>query len=135
MAAKVAATPLPAYYTGVESAPGGPALIGDRFGEELVREPSGRMFLSGDKPVVANLMRGSKVFSHSETMKILSAPPKVASTPTVNVNNAFDVTKIVEAQEKTNALMKAMIQGVYRRPGVHKSNEAWADYLKRNGLN
>ncbi|GAF63641.1 hypothetical protein BTS2_0532 [Bacillus sp. TS-2] len=57
------------YATGTNFHPGGPAILGDGNGPELVRE--GRNWSIADLGVY-NLKRGAQVFTHEQTVKIMN---------------------------------------------------------------
>ncbi|WP_053070299.1 phage tail tape measure protein [Alkalihalobacillus pseudalcaliphilus] len=59
---------MPAYAKGTDHHPGGPALLGDGGGPELVRE--GRKWSIADLGVY-NLQRGAQVFTHEQSLKIV----------------------------------------------------------------
>lgn len=69
--AKVLSTPIPSFYTGTESAPGGFALVADRFGPELTVEPGGAMKYYSKPNTVTYLERGTRVFNAADTSKIM----------------------------------------------------------------
>lgn len=66
---------LPAYAKGTDGHPGGPAVVGDGGGEELIRTPDGRMFLSPATDTLVNLPRGTQVLPHRETKALLNMFP------------------------------------------------------------
>lgn len=59
--AKAIATPLPQYKDGTDNHIGGGAIVGDGFEKELIQEPSGKTYWSGDKPTKINIPKGTKV--------------------------------------------------------------------------
>lgn len=69
--AAILARPIPQFYEG-GTAPGGPIITGE-LGAELMREPSGKTYLS--KPF-ANVMHGvpagTQIFDHDSTMRMLA---------------------------------------------------------------
>lgn len=69
-AALVLARPLPQFYKGTTSSPEGPALVGER-GQELIKSPSGKMELTGNKAEVRYLEKGSVVYTATETKRML----------------------------------------------------------------
>ncbi len=69
-AALVTSRPIPQYYKGVEYSPEGPAIVGEH-GRELIKEPSGKMRLTGDNAEMTYLPRGSKVFTATATKDLL----------------------------------------------------------------
>ena len=70
-AATVSGIKLPAFAKGTDSAPGGLAIVGEK-GSELVVSPSGKASLTPGTATLTNLQRGSKVFTHEETTRILA---------------------------------------------------------------
>lgn len=61
----------PTYASGTNYHPGGPAIVGDGGGSELVQFPSGRTWLSPATDTLVDLPRGTKVLPHQETTKVL----------------------------------------------------------------
>ena len=64
----------PQYASGTKSHPGGLAIIDDGIGgRELVKTPSGKMFLGDNSgPKLVNLPKDSEVYSHNETESLLN---------------------------------------------------------------
>ena len=77
-------SPLHMYASGTQGHPGGPALLNDGNGPELVVD-RGRAFIAGGgRPTVMNLHRGAKVFSAGKTSALLgrsSIPAYAEGTP------------------------------------------------------
>jgi len=69
--AAIAAQPIPAYAEGTKDHPGGLAFVGDGGKRELILEPSGRVYLSDDKPQLVDMPRGSEVLNGAITENIL----------------------------------------------------------------
>lgn len=67
--AVVLAKPIPQFFKGTKNAPAGLAQVGEK-GPEL-RESKGKMFYY-DKPQVANLERGDKIYTADETRQMLA---------------------------------------------------------------
>ncbi|MGC4375931.1 phage tail tape measure protein [Fictibacillus sp. Mic-4] len=63
------------YAKGTDGHPGGPAIVGDGGGEELIRTPDGRTFLSPATDTLVNLPRGTQVLPHKETKALLNMFP------------------------------------------------------------
>jgi len=70
--ATILAKPLPQYAKGTNYSSGGAAIVGEK-GSELVVDPSGHSWLTGDSPEIVNLKRGSKIIPSEETKRIMSA--------------------------------------------------------------
>jgi hypothetical protein len=68
--ASIASKPIPQFFKGTDNAPGGLAMVGE-MGTELVVNPQGRMQLTPSSASLMNLEKGSKVFTHEETVKML----------------------------------------------------------------
>ncbi|MFO7257941.1 MAG: hypothetical protein DIU61_009610 [Bacteroidota bacterium] len=60
--ARVIATPLPRFAEGTDDAPGGLSVVGDAYRSELVREPSGKMWVTPNVPTVMNVPKHSIVY-------------------------------------------------------------------------
>lgn len=56
------ATPIPKYAKGTENHPGGVALVGDAGKSELVKYPTGELFITPNNPILVDLPKGAKVF-------------------------------------------------------------------------
>jgi Skp family chaperone for outer membrane proteins len=69
--AAIAAQPIPQFAKGIDSAPGGLAIVGER-GQEIVREIGGRVSLTPDRPTLMHVPKGSEVIPHDETMRMLA---------------------------------------------------------------
>lgn len=67
----LAAKPIPKYAVGVESHPGGPAIVGE-VGSELVQTKDGKSFLTPGTPTFMNLPKGAKVIPHDEVNQLLA---------------------------------------------------------------
>jgi hypothetical protein len=96
--ATVLSEPLPAYRKGVKGAKGGLSIMGEE-GIELVKEPSGKEWLTSDEPTIYNLTKGSDVFPSDETQKILAQQA---------FNNSFNIISLSE----TNNLLKSINKNV-----------------------
>lgn len=60
------------YASGTSSHPGGPALVNDGTGPELIVQRGGAFIANRGNPAIVNLQRGAKVFTAGETREILS---------------------------------------------------------------
>lgn len=67
--AAVLATPVPEFYKGTESAPGGLISVGER-GRELIQTREGKVLMANEPMITAGL-RGARIFSNPETEAIL----------------------------------------------------------------
>lgn len=68
----------PKYAQGTNFHPGGPAIVGDGGGPELIRYPNGGMSLSPGTDTRVNLPRGTEVLSHRKTVKYFNQVPAYA---------------------------------------------------------
>jgi hypothetical protein len=62
--------PLPQYKDGTLDHMGSKAVVGDGGERELVIEPSGKMYMTPNKPTVVDLPKHSKVFNQSMIMEL-----------------------------------------------------------------
>jgi hypothetical protein len=69
--AAIASQDIPKYFKGVDSHPGGKAVVGDKFGSELIGE-NGKWWLSPNKATTVDLAKGAQVIPHDESMRILA---------------------------------------------------------------
>lgn len=84
------------YAKGTNYHPGGPAIVGDGGGSELIRYPNGKMSLSPDTDTMMNLPRGTEVLSHRNTVKYLSQTPEYADG--VGFNGTPEKASLPEGQ-------------------------------------
>ncbi|WP_217588729.1 hypothetical protein [Lentibacillus saliphilus] len=74
-----AVAPLYAKGTPQSGHPGGPAIVGDGGGRELIQTPRGVTFLSpSTDTLIPDLPKGSHVIPHRETVRMLKSAPKYA---------------------------------------------------------
>lgn len=71
--AAIAAQPIPAFEKGTNYAPGGWAWVSEK-GREIVNEPDGTTYLTGDRPEMRFIPKGSKVIPNRETEKFIDQP-------------------------------------------------------------
>ncbi|MED4715430.1 hypothetical protein P9295_03335, partial [Bacillus badius] len=64
----------PKYAKGTDFHPGGPAIVGDGGGPELIRTPAGQVGLSPGTSTLVHLPRGTEVLPHRETNALMNAP-------------------------------------------------------------
>lgn len=64
--AKVIGTPLPQYFDGTDDHKGGYAIVGDKYGKELIVEPSGKTYFTPDTDTLVNLPAHSKVIPNKD---------------------------------------------------------------------
>jgi len=136
--AKVALTPIPQYFTGIESSPEGFAKVGER-GAEIRVEPSGEMSLTPGKETLTYLKEGTKIIPAHETKALLHNQKedlekysKPGAFEVSSLNNTYrkGVTDIVKAinskpTQHTNITREGFKWGV-------KMGKNWTKYLNRN---
>lgn len=64
---------IPQYANGTTGHPGGPAIVGDGGGPELIRTPAGKMTLSPAVSTLVNLPKGSEVLSYQKTKYLMNS--------------------------------------------------------------
>ena len=69
-AAVVAATPIPQFYKGTDSAPGGGAIVGEK-GSELMVGPDGSIGLTPDTATLMDIQKGTKIYPSDVTQELL----------------------------------------------------------------
>lgn len=70
-AKKIAKWEVPKYANGTDGHPGGPMLVNDGRGAEIIERPNGQMFLPRGKNVLMNGEKGTKVYTAEESAKFL----------------------------------------------------------------
>lgn len=96
----------PTYAQGTNFHPGGPAIVGDGGGPELIRYPSGNMSLSPGTDTMMNLPRGTEVLSHKKTIDFFNAVPAYADGVGFNgVNTQKDTLtqELIEAATRSGS--------------------------------
>jgi hypothetical protein len=122
--ASVAATPIPQYAKGTQSAPGGLAWVGEK-GSELMVEPGGKTSLTPGTATLMNLKRGTKIIPHHDVIQM------IANKDTV-VNNEINLDKLIDAQKETTQAIKTLNRQSKRSTGLSSNNAEWNEYLRRN---
>lgn len=134
--AAVLSAPLPQYYKGTKSSKGGLAHVGER-GTELMITPSGEVKLTPPKDTIMNLEKGTRIFTHAETKKILQGKSDLreAIPSLVNLENS---------QKQGAKMIVKAINSNKKSPSTYITKEGWFNtqsqnskftgYLKRNGL-
>lgn len=62
---------MPKFFKGTPSAPGGPAIVGEK-GPELMIDPSGRLSLTPPTATMMNIAKGTEIVPHDKTMQMLA---------------------------------------------------------------
>lgn len=105
--AKIAATPIPEYWKGTDSAKGGVSWVGER-GSEIVETPDGSQYLTPSKATLVDLPKGSKVMDAVTTSRILNDQENRAHEAKASESGQTIINKIEGLEE----LKKAFQQGV-----------------------
>lgn len=108
----VASRPIPQFYKGVQYSPEGPAIVGER-GHEIIKDPSGEMRLTGDKPELTYLKKGSTVFTAGETKRMMQNMEIMNMTSTGH--DLYKEQTIIVQQNQPKGLSKSDMQEVMDR--------------------
>lgn len=117
--AKAISTPIPQFAKGTQNAPKGPAIVSEE-GNELVREKSGRVYLTPSKPTLLDLKGGEKIYPANITRDILNSVnitalasmPKKEKIRDVEINNHLtkqmlkELRLISSKKEKINIIVE-----------------------------
>lgn len=136
---QILATPLPAFATGTDSSPEGPAVVGER-GSELRIDPDGRVSMTPAKASLTYLKKGTQIIPADETRKIM-ALSGMASIGNYDRSGGFDTDKLAKVyQEGVITLKKEM--GKKRQSTtlitkggmkhIYESGNSRQEYLNRN---
>jgi hypothetical protein len=134
--ARVLVQPIPKYALGTENHPGGPAIVGE-VGQELVRTPSGKEFLTPGNATLMNLERGSKVIPHDKLNSILHQRMMQSTLAMMDQPHRPDPTskKIEELTSmvawQTEELKKAFGKNKGRTVVNNRIDTSWGNYLKK----
>jgi hypothetical protein len=135
--ARVIAQPIPHYSRGVDSHPGGPAIVGE-VGQELVRTPSGKEFLTPGSATLMNLERGSKVIPHDKLNSILhqrmmQSTLAMMGSPVREDSTAKELKELKGMVAwQTEELKKAYGKQKSRTVINNRIDTNWGSYLEKN---
>jgi hypothetical protein len=95
--ASILAQPIPKYAHGTHDHKGGAAIVGDAYKQEVVIEPSGKTWLTPDKPTLIDIAKHSVVLPNVDElftpdMRVFDRPQHLA--------NATGIDKAIDAQTK-----------------------------------
>lgn len=125
--AAILARPVPKFEKGVESAPKGLGIYGEK-GKELVVEKSGRMYLSPGKATLTSFIGGEKIIPHDVTTDILRA-----SNMMEIMNSSRTTTTLIKDPYAAKAY--EVLKQIEKKPAsvvyVHPAYESTIDYLKK----
>jgi hypothetical protein len=135
--AKIAATPLPSYYTGVKSAPGGMAWT-DEHGPELYKLPSGKMFLGNNRPTLRFVERGTEIVPHHKVNDHIHKMAVEAGgmLPSKSSTNDYGTQMAIHSLEhsinhQTQEMKRVFEKQKAPRVIIHNHGD-WHSYLKKN---
>lgn len=138
--AEVVSKPIPAYEMGVDSVPQtGPAIVGEK-GTELVVTPKGRLQFTPSSTSIMHLDKGSKVYTHEETLNILamgalSQQPLNHSTFNLSSDremlSKIDTLIAVTKQNKTTTDIASIGSKVY---DIKKESETYTSITRSYAL-
>jgi hypothetical protein len=103
--AAIIAKPIPQYAVGVDSAPGGPAWVGERGFEGLVA-PNGRVSLTPNSATLMNLQPGTEVIPHNKTMRLLALGAQRDDTLGTTADAAIGRKLLAAMEDNTKAISK-----------------------------
>lgn len=97
------ATPIPKFRTGTKDAPGGLSILGDGGKKEVVVEPTGNTWMSGDKPGLYDVPKHSVVYPSVEdakaaTSKFTFKPLPLKAAPVAD-NGSKEIIKYLRRVE------------------------------------
>jgi hypothetical protein len=122
--ATVLAQSIPKFFKGTENSPEGPAIVGEK-GTELVETPSGKSYLTDDKPQMTYLEKGSRVVPHEKLMESIN---NYSNAQIVNNGDAVTgqdaligkmVSRLLEENKKGN---KSLIKAIEKNKPVEKKD-------------
>jgi hypothetical protein len=134
--ARVLVQPIPKYALGTENHPGGPAIVGE-VGQELVRTPSGKEFLTPGNATLMNLERGSKVIPHDKLNSILhqrmmQSTLAMMGSPVREDSTAKELKELKGMVAwQTHELVKAYGKNKGRTVVNNRIDTSWGNYLKK----
>ena len=130
----VAAKPIPKYFTGIKSAPGGWALT-DELGPEKYIEPGGNTFMGNDHPTLRMIKPGTEIIpAHKVKADIAGSAYNFGNRDgsDITAKKLDNLTDAVNLQ--TSALSRAY--GKQKAPTVIINNRgSWDRYISQNVIN
>jgi len=102
--ATIASQPIPKFYKGTESAPGGLLEVGDR-GRELVETRSGKLFMA-NQPTITSGLQGARIYSNPETERMI-AGGKAGY-------DSIDLREVVQSNNRIEKAIKNKREFYYR---------------------
>lgn len=104
--AAIARQPIPQFAEGTDSAPGGPAIVGE-LGPEIIRERSGRTYLTPGVPTLMNVPRGAQVIPTDKTLAALATINYIGGRQALQEEIA-ELKKVIK--DSDNRIVEAIIR-------------------------
>ena len=103
---------VPTYSKGTQSTghKGGLAVVGDKYGREIINLPNGQSFISPDTDTLMNLPKGTHVIPNRETEKILDGDIPMYAKGTKGWKSKL--SKIWDYIKKPIEVVKTMMNGI-----------------------
>lgn len=101
---KIGKWEVPKYAKGTKGHPGGLAVVGDGGGEELIRTPDGKTFLSPGTDTLIDLPKGSTVLPYGKTKQLLQDIPFYKNGVGEFFSDAWESGKKIGGKVKNFAL-------------------------------
>ncbi|TNE75021.1 hypothetical protein EP331_00195 [bacterium] len=136
--AAIVAQPIPQYAKGTDYHKGGLAIVGDGGKNELVQEPSGKMWVSPKKSTLVDLPKGSRVMDGIMTERMMAASRNMSeramnigkeNNVKVTVNDNSD--KIAKVLQDRPELSIDFVNGRFVK-NLRKGNTKHIDWTKSN---
>jgi hypothetical protein len=107
--AAIAATPIPQFFKGTKSAPGGAAMVGER-GVEAMFTPDGKISLTPDHATVMDIPKGTEILTHEQTNRFIKGA--ISDRQAENRIDEKDYTRYFKKLvQNTGKSDKTIIQG------------------------
>lgn len=105
--AAILAQPIPSFFKGTDDAPGGKSLVSE-LGPELVIEKSGKMYVTGPKPEVRDIPKGSTILNHIITKGLLGPnPTDINESSSEAIHNFLENSRNQAIQKQTQLLLRS----------------------------
>lgn len=140
--AAIASKPIPQFYMGTKDSPEGIALVGDRHGRELIKEP-GRDPYIADKPQYRYLKRHSIVYNNMETESLLNDAAMFGDGYGMpdQVRGSFENAKIIQPSpidimrlaSSIDSSKKEIVAAIQNAPRDHYDEYGYRRYERSEG--
>ena len=131
--ALAAAQTIPYFKDGTDNSPEGLAIVGDGGKKELIVMPSGKWFVSPDKPTPAYLEAGSKVYPdiNKIDMQGFMALAGTRSNADRSINMAVVESELRELNQNVRSQRPAQFHGM---PLINQLNRSERFSRRKRGL-